>query len=76
MEGEKKKKKHFKVNIIKAPALCFLFLPVSAAAAHKSKVSGMVLEFAISQPPDGSVFSYLEEWVLPQFFNSSYLGIL
>lgn len=36
----------------------------------------MVWEFAISQPPDGSVSSYLEEWVLPQFFNSPYLGIL
>lgn len=51
-------------------------LPVSAAAAHKSEVSEMVWEFAISQPPDGSVSSYLEEWVLPQFFNSPYLGIL
>lgn len=33
----------------------------------------MAWEFAISQPPDGSVFSYLEEWVLPQFFNWPYL---
>ncbi|XP_034381022.1 uncharacterized protein LOC117725137 [Cyclopterus lumpus] len=44
--------------------------------SDESKVSGMVWEFAISQPPDGFVFSYLEEWVLPQFFNSPYLGIL
>ncbi|XP_062274118.1 uncharacterized protein LOC133979584 [Scomber scombrus] len=44
--------------------------------SDESEVSGMAWEFAISQPPDGSVFSYLEEWVLPQFFNSPYLGIL
>lgn len=33
----------------------------------------MAWEFAISLPPDGSIFSYLEEWVLPPF---PYLGIL
>ncbi|XP_040894447.1 uncharacterized protein LOC121182152 [Toxotes jaculatrix] len=48
----------------------------SQTASDESEVSGMAWEFAISQPPDGSVFSYLEEWVLPQFFNSPYLGIL
>lgn len=54
--------------------LALYFFAFSAAAADESEVSGMVWEFAISQPPDGSVFSYLEEWVLPQFFNSPYLG--
>lgn len=58
---------------MKVLALCF---SLSAAAADESEVSRMAWEFAISQPPDGSVFSYLEEWVLPQFFNSPYLGIL
>lgn len=53
-----------------------LYFHASAAAAEESEVYGMVWEFAISQPPDGSVFSYLEEWVLPQFFNPPYLRIL
>ncbi|KAM9366674.1 dipeptidase 1 [Symphorus nematophorus] len=37
----------------------------------ESEVSGMVWEFAISQPPDGSVFSYLEEWNMPSRKTSS-----
>lgn len=53
-----------------------LYFAGCAAAADESEVSGMVWEFAISQPPDGCVFSYLEEWLLPQFFNPPYLGVL
>lgn len=53
-----------------------LALYLRAAAADESEVSGMVWEFAISQPPDGSVFSYLKEWLLPPFFKPPYQGIL